>query len=424
MLNLRPVQAAALPQLCSQLRLARGLRELVLTLQGRAAGAVPAKLASISCLTQLDSLQLGGIGNRTQGKHVSAALRPLTRLTRLDLRFVYHEEPGNADSDADEDADGEQDSRTTFPWASAVSRLINLQELRFIADIDPSGVWGASVKGALPAALSSLTALRQLTVVGLDTYEVHNNRDQPLLPALPALETAALELHTLTDAFPGLGHRPIDGPDFGQQVVLSRVVSLRLTLRCNAEAGQLYESTLLPAIIAPALTELTLAGMWLQPYSSELNWLPGLPRLRRLVLTDVETQSCALPKGVAACSGLIELMLDGFKVSTDDGPVLLRHLPAVGPYLSKLVRLGLPRNAFDTVPSCLAAATDLELLDLSAQEISAPGCKSGKHAAILQGLPVLGNLPHLRSVIFLGFNASEDNIRLFRASHPFVTITM
>jgi len=408
------VQAAALPQLCSQLRLAKGLRELVLELQGSAAGAVPAKLASISCLTQLDSLQLNGIGNRVQGKHVSAAVRPLTRLTRLGLRFVYNEEPDDAASDADEDGDDEQDSRTTFPWASAVSRLINLQELRFTADIDPDGVWGASVKGALPAALTSLSSLRQLTVVGLDTYKVHDNRDQPLLPALPALETAALELHTLSNVFPGLGQWSVDGPDPAQQVVLSRVVSLRLALQYNAEAGQLYDSTLLPTIVAPALTELSLGGMWLQPDSSELSWLPGLPKLRRLVLTDIETQSAELPKGVTACSGITELLLDGFKVSTDDGPVLLRHLPRAGPYLSKLVRLGLPRNEFSSVPPSLAAATALELLDMSGQQISAAGCAC---------LKVLDRLPRLRGVILGSFKGTEDDIRRFRASHPNVTVS-
>jgi len=369
-------------------------------------------------------LQLNGIGNRVQGKHVSAAVRPLTRLTRLGLRFVYNEEPDDAASDADEDGDDEQDSRTTFPWASALCRLVKLQELRFTADKDPTGVWGASVKGALPAALSSLTALRNLTVVGLDTYKVHNNRDQPLLPALPALETAELELHTLSNVFPGLGLWTIDGPDPGQQVVLSRIVSLRLALRYNAEAGQLYDSTLLPTIVAPALTELTLCGMWLQPDSSELSWLPSLPKLRRLVLTGLEAQSTELPKGVTACSGLTELVLDGIKIDADDGPVLLRQLLPAGPYLSKLVRLGLSRNAFGAVPSCLAAATALELLDLAGQQVDAAGCQCGKHAASLQGLQVLEKLIRLRGVILCGSRAAEDDICRFRASHPHVTVTM
>ncbi len=299
-------QAAGWPQLCSQLRLAKGLRQLVLDLQGRAAGAVPAKLASISCLVQLDSLQLDGVGNHAEGKHLSAGLRPLTRLTRLSLRFVLDDAPDNAD----EDSGDEEGSRTVLPWAAAVCRLTNLQELRVTADLDPDGDWGAMFRGALPAALSRLTALRHFTVLGMDTQQVHGeNSDEPLLPALPALETAALQVHTFSNEYPGLGRM--------QHVVLSRIVSLSLALH-DAESDGLDDGMWLPVIVAPALTELTLAGMLLAPACSELSWLPGLPKLRRLVLTQLETRSQELPQGVTACSGLTELVLDEVCVKAGD----------------------------------------------------------------------------------------------------------
>ena len=74
-----------------------GLRELVVQLDGRAARKAPARLAGISCLTQLDRLQLDGIGHNADGKHLGAALRLLTGLTRLSLRFVFDDMSDDAD---------------------------------------------------------------------------------------------------------------------------------------------------------------------------------------------------------------------------------------------------------------------------------------------------------------------------------------
>ena len=410
-------QAAALPQLCSQLRLAKGLRQLVLDMHGRAARAVPASLPRMRCLTQLDSLQLGGIGSNTEGDHISVALRPLTRLTRLSLHFIYDDT-----SDDPEEEEDDEDGRTVFPWA-AVCKLTSLQQLCITAAIDPDLDCGGILRGALPPAVSKLTALRSCIVLGMDTCEVHNGREEPVLPALPALENLALQLHTWSYVFPGLGRQ--------QQAVLSRIVSLRLELRFNAESGGLYDSTVLPVIVAPALTELTLAGMWLALDSGELSWLANLPKLRRLALTDVETPSSELSKGVTACNGLTELVLEGVRVlrprddsdSDDEAwPCLLRHLLASGPYLSKLVRLGLPRNIFSSVPPSLAAATSLELLDMANQRIEA--VDEGQHGAPLFALHVPDKLPRLRGVNLRGFEASEQAVRSFQAAHPGVSVMM
>ena len=284
-MSLLSTQAAALPQLCSQLRLAAGLRELVLNLDGRAGRAVPAKLVSLSCLTQLDSLRLGGIGHRAEGEHLSAALRPLTRLTRLSLRFVVFD-----DTSDDVDWDNEE-RRCAIPWASAVCRLTALQQLCITTDFDPDLNWCGIIRGDLPAALSRLTALRGFIVLGMDTHQLYRGSEQPLLPAL---ETAALQLHTHLDAFPGLGRQ--------QQTALSRVVSLSLALRYNVCTG-LYDSTQLPVLVAPSLTELTPAGMSLPQRwqklecSSKLSWLADLPSLRRLELKDLETVCKGHPSG-------------------------------------------------------------------------------------------------------------------------------
>ncbi len=404
-------QAAALPQLCSQLRLARGLRQLVLDLSGRAARAVPAKLARLGRLTQLDSLQLDGIGHRAKGEYLSAALRPLTGLTRLSLRFVLDDPFGDADWT-------NEDSRSIIPWAAAVCRLTNLQHLRITADFDQDLNCGGIFRGALPAALSRLTALRDWTVLGMDTRLLHNDTDQPLLPALPALERAALQLHTRSDVYPGLGHQL-------QQVVLSRVVSLSLALRHNAESCGLYDSTQLPAIVAPALTELTLADMWLHE-SRELSWLPGLPNLQRLVLKGLVIDLKELPQGVSACSGLTELVLEGIQVSPSDNgewdyPCLLWKLPAVGPYLSRLVRLSLRQNAFSAVPPCLTAATALEVLDLGKQKLIG---YNEDHGESVQGLHVLDALTRLRCVNLEGFDDKVLDLRRFRMAHPSVSVIL
>jgi len=393
------------------LRLAKGLRQLVLDLSGRAARALPARLARLGRLTQLDSLQLHGIGHRAKGEYLSAALRPLTGLTRLSLRFVLDDPFGDADWT-------NEDHRSVIPWAAAVCRLTNLQCLRITATFDPDLSCGGIIRGALPAALTRLTALRDWTVLGMDTRSLHNDSDQPLLPALPALERAALQLHTRSDVYPGLGHRL-------QQVVLSRIVSLSLALRHNAESCGLYDSTQLPAIVAPALTELTLADMWLHE-SRELSWLPGLPSLRRLVLKGLEIDLKELPQGVSACSGLTELVLEGIQVSpSDDGewdyPCLLWKLPATGAFLSTLVCLSLRGNAFSTVPSCLTRATALEVLDLGKQKLID---YDEDHGEPVHGLHVLDGLKRLWCVNFEGFDEDGVDLQCFRKAHPGVNVIL
>ena len=291
-------QAMALPELCNQLKLAKGLCELALDLDGRAAHAVPAKLPTISRLTQLRSLQIHGIANDVEDGHLTAALVRLTQLTRLSLRFV-HEANEYVDWD---DTDGQ----VYFPWAAAICGLTNLQQLNVTADTDINSYCSTIFKGCLPASFSALTALQKFAVLGMDTWQVHSGSNQLLLAALPALETAALHLHTRAADFPGLSRQ--------RRVVLSRLVSLKLGLRLGAQPGQGYQSTCLPTIVAPALTELSLEDMALAPDSGGLQWLPGLPRLRRLRLTDIQTASSELPEGMMACTGLTELVLEGVMV--------------------------------------------------------------------------------------------------------------
>ena len=182
----------ALEELCSQLRLAKGLRELAQDVCGRTAHAMPAELVAIARLTQLESLQLRGIANHADGEHFSRALPPLTRLTRLCLRFDHDAALDDDDNNA-EDASDEEDSRTVFPWADVVCGLTNLQQLCVTADT----AWSAQgcsgmFRGALPAGLSALTALRHFTVLGMDEWEEHDDSNQLLLAGLPVLETAAL----------------------------------------------------------------------------------------------------------------------------------------------------------------------------------------------------------------------------------------
>jgi len=346
-----------LPLLCVNVMLAEGLRELALDVCGRTAHAMPAKLAYISSLTRLENLQLHGIPSRADGRHFTAALPPLTGLTRLCLRFDYDAAPDN-----DEDTSDEDDIRMVFPWADAVCGLTSLQQLCVTADTAwPGEGCAGTFCGALPAGLSALTALRHFTVLGMHEWEQVDDRDQLLLAALPALETAALQLHTLSGKYPGLGCQ--------QKVVLSRVVSLSLVQRLCVEAGPVDDRTQLPSIRAPALTELMLSDLWLTPESEQLGWLASLRQLRRLVLQGLETSSRQLPRGLTGCRDLTELVLDGMRVRSyrqlESNPSdccrvdtwLVSYLPASGPYLSKLVRLGLSRNAFDCVPPCLAAAS-------------------------------------------------------------------
>jgi len=139
------VQAAALPQLCSKLRLAEGLRELVLELHGRATDAVSAKLVALSSLTQLDSLRLHGVAIwsciRAKGEQLRALLLQLTQLTRLELRFEP-ERDEEQDSD-DDDYLNERDNYwetmqnlPEFPWQCAVCGLSKLQELHVSLDAE------------------------------------------------------------------------------------------------------------------------------------------------------------------------------------------------------------------------------------------------------------------------------------------------
>jgi len=395
------------------LKLAKGLRELALDLNGRAARAVPGKLPTISRLTQLSNLQIHGIANDVEDSHLTAALARLTQLTRLSLRFDHEE---------DDFGDWDETDRVVFPWAAAVCGLTNLRQLCITADTDIESDCSGMFRGYLPAAVTNLTALQGLTVLGMDTWQVHSGSNQLSLAALPALETAALHLHTRSAEFPGLSRQ--------RQLVLSRLVSLKLGLRMCAQPGEGYEHTCLPTIIAPALTELSLEDMALAPDSGELRWLPGLPRLRRLVLTHLQTASCELPQGIMACTGLTELVVECVMVmdcsnsESDSSDVhgqayVMEHLPAAGPYLSNLVRLGLPRNAFfNGVPPSVAAATALEVLDLARQH-----WLTDELAARVQGLDVLAKLPRLRSVNLTGFAENGAGIQQFRVARPDVRLT-
>jgi len=385
----------------------------VLDLHGRASRAVPLKLSSLSRLTQLENLQLNSIANEVEGGHLAAALRSLAQLTQLGVHLLYE--------DSDPFHWAEDDNRMIFPWTAAVCRLTNLHQLSVTADARPELKFESTIfRGLLPAALAKLTALRDITVLGMDTCEVQDDSSQQALQltALPALEFAALQLHTRSDLFPGLGRQ--------KQVIFSRLVSLSLGLRVGAEAGT-YGSTYLPAIIAPALAELTLAGMWLAEHGGELVWLPCLPNLRRLVLKDLDTGSRELPEGIMACTGLTELVLDSVKVTISlpgsNPPGMedqreVSNLPVAGPYLSKLVSLGLPRNGFSKVPPSLAAATALELLDFGDQILYVD-----EYTGILDGMSVLDGLPRLRGMNLTGFEASDARFDKFRAAHPHISLT-
>jgi len=397
----------------------------VLELEGRATCAVPANFAALGSLTQLDSLQLRAVDWDTRNEHLCAALSPLTRLTRLDLYYTTAHLQSAVEHDDDE-YQYSQDSGDleAFPWETAVCGLTNLQELHVSSDRKSHGSITGMVFGALPAALSQLTALRRLAVLGMSEWEV---RDYPAhqqlqLAALPALETAALRLHTSTGEYPGLGlHR---------QVALSRLVSLSLALRNDATIHDQYEATHLPAIIAPALTELILDDILLAPDSEQLDWLPGLPKLRRLVLEDLKTAAIELPNGIAACSGLTELVLKRVLVRFDNEPrgclskpeCRLRSMPADGPYLSQLVRLSLCKNAFSAVPSCLAAATALELLDLAKQKLRDSYYEA--HGAPVRDLHVLDGLARLRCVNLEGFRNNGAGLRRFRKAHLNVRVVL
>jgi hypothetical protein len=302
-----------------------------------------------------------------------------------------------------------------------VCGLTGLQQLSVNAVTDVKQSCVTMFKGALPAAMTQLTALRRLEVLGMDDKEARDDDDQLRLADMPALETAALRMRTLIGRFPGLCEQ--------QQVVMSRLVSLSLALRVETYNDEPYPDTCLPIIIAPAMTELVLDDILLAPCCEQLSWLPGLPQLRRLVLRDIKTAANQLPDGVIQCSRLTELVLRRFQVNYDGEPddgyypywpsCKLCSLPGAGPYLSQLVHLSLAMNGFSAVPPSLAAASALEILDLNKQSLRAWSCD--QHEPPVQGLHVLDTLPRLRCVNLVGFKKSGAGI--CRAAHPTVEIS-
>ncbi len=400
-------------------------------MHGWAGDAVPARLSSLGQLTQLRALQLTDVAVDVEEQHYIAGLSPLTRLTRLGVRF--------ADNHVRSDAIPYVRDRVMqlpFPWGETVGGLIHLQELRMTTGTDNHSCRDM-FEGKLPAALSQLTALRHLEVLGMsEAWTSRGVFSHLQLAALPALETAALRLRQCeTGQFESLRQ--------GQPAELSRLVSLSLSLRIDFNQYEEYRDTHLPTIIAPALTELILDTIKLAPDSEQLGWLPDLPKLRRLVCANLQLASDQLPQGIAACSGLTELALrrvgdarptrsqpdDGDYIDPEDydsdsprpAERLLRTLPE-GPYLSNLVCLSLSGNAFDAVPQALATATALELLDLAHQNVPVAAEDSGGDAlASVQGLHVLAVLPRLRRVILEGFEQDDDCAR-FQAAHPHIDV--
>ena len=392
-----PTQAEALPWLCSQLRLAEGLRELVIDMDGQAAFAMPAGFAELGRLTQMDSLQLHYIAVDAPREQLSAALTPLTGLTRLHLGF-------------DDDPFLLAEDMLAFSWEATACGLTGLQELHVTSRASRSY---KMLKGVLSGALLKLANLRRLEVLGMQEGDDTDRNDELQLAALSALETVSLQLHTQRGHYPGLG--PV------QQVLLSRIVSLSLALR--HDDNEAYDDTHLPAIIALALTELVLDDIKLAPDSEQLSWLPDLPKLRRLVLTDVSTGSSQLPQGVLACTGLTELVLDRFLIScskqvhySNKPEVRLRSFPADVAHLSQLVRISLSGNALSAVPPCLAAATALEVLDMGNNRLGHYTEES--HGQQMQGLDVLDSLTRLRYVNFVGFEMVPADYCHFHMAHP------
>ena len=387
-----------------------------------------AELVALSSLTQLDSLQLHGLAiwpcTQAEGEQLRAVLLPLTQLMRLELRFEPErdEEEDSDDYDYLNERDNHWDNMEhspAFPWQRAVCVLSKLQELHVSLDAETTEWHRAMFKGDLLPALSQLTALRRLSVLGMELWDLGEESDQLQLTALPALEMVALRLHTFHDSYPGLCHH--------QPVVLSRLVSLSLALCYEFEPDNV---THLPALIGPALTEFVLDDMMLAADAEQLSWLPNLPVLRRLVLKDVKTAGSELPRGIVLCSSLTELVLERIKVGDSYDPecdsrstgCLLSSLPGVVPYLIKLRRLSVSGNAFTGVPSWLAGATALEQLDLADQQLPAGGDIDDKQAPRVHGLHVLGSLPRLLRVDLSGFN--KYSTRRFQAAHPSVNVVL
>jgi len=178
-----------MPRLLVPLRLAQGLREVVLGLHGKAGTAVPGRLSSLGQLTQLRALQLFGVAVDVEGQHLVAGLSPLTRLTRLGVQF------------AADDRVRDEVIPCAFPWGEAISGLIHLQELRMTADTDNRSC-RCMFRSSLPATLSRLTALRHLALLGMSEWTCRSEFEHLQLAALPALETASLRLQqTWTSRF-------------------------------------------------------------------------------------------------------------------------------------------------------------------------------------------------------------------------------
>jgi len=170
----------------------------VLHLYGRAAAAVPDRFPALGSLTQLRSMQLDFVAVDVESELFIAALSPLTQLTRLDVHF------------GDDGRSHEHGmALPAFPWEDAICGLINLQELRVASSMGGSSSCCGMFKGALPAELSQLTALRHLEVLGMGQWDAADDFDNLQLAALPALETGALLLQQSLSAHPsGLGPQP------------------------------------------------------------------------------------------------------------------------------------------------------------------------------------------------------------------------
>lgn len=410
------LQAAAWPRLCTQLRLAAGLRELVLGLHGKAGTAVPDRLSVLGRLSQLRALQLTEVSIDAPCENFTAALAPLTGLTRLDLQFA---EPRMRKAAA-----------IPFPWEHAISGLIHLRELRAVSDGDSPYRCSGMFRGSLPAALSRLTALRHLELLGMAEAVSHADFNHLQLSALPALETAALQL------LMGQSGR-FESLRCGQLAELSRLVSLSLCMRVDLDP-HFCEDTHLPTIIAPSLTELTLSDIKLASDSQQLSWLPDLPKLRRLVLVDVQQGSDQLPQGIIACSGLTELVLQQLRMNCGFGRNVCYgnskhvHVPQKdrlcklpkGPFLGQLRRLSLSDNGFATVPRVLVSAKMLEFLDLSYQHLPLPKSYSSEDYPWkrVKGLHVLKKLTGLRYLKLREFKKDDDAVRDFQEARPDVTL--
>ena len=422
-----PPQAEALLRLCMPLRHAGELHQLTLVLCGRAASAVPARLPALGRLTQLRSLELSCVALDVPGDNWVSALAPLTRLTRLCLEF------GDDGSMSCEEGLGEPVA--AFPWEAAVCGLVDLQELRVGSDLNDSPCCTGMFKGSLPASLSRLTAMQHFEVLGMAEWGTGGAAGLQLA-ALPALERAALRLQqpSETGQLPTLRR--------GQLVELCRLVSLSLALRVEEE--DYHEDMHLPAIAAPALTELVLDDIKLAADSEQLPWLSDLPKLLRLMLANLRITSRQVPEGVRACSGLTELVLQRMEVGCYSSEMsdyesdhydksYLRTL-SDGPYLSRLARLSLFGNAFSAVPPALMAATSLELLDMAHQDLPRinvrhwyrhgfiPECDSDPPR--VQGLRPLNGLTRLCCVNLCGFEKYDAWIRQFQATHPHVSVIL